>query len=446
MKPNIITFITRRNIREPRTFFLTFFFTAALLAACQKGEIPNLNTPVVDDVVQSATKEQLDNLAVGLESSMRFTLNTYFDDVSILGREIYRFSGSEPRYTTELMGQGELDNNTFYITNPWASRYRAVRQAHIMMDAVANAAYLSAEQKKGYNGFAKTVMAHQLLMNLTLTYENGIRTDVKNPSQLGPIKPNQEALTDIAALLDEGKADLTGSTISFPISTGFTGFSTPAGLIQFNRALAARVAVYRQQWAAALTALNESFFDLNGSFSRGVFHVFSSASGDQLNNLFLQQNNPGENRLAHPSYAADISPGDDRIQKATLRAAPVTVGGLTSNRDVWIYTSNTAPIAIIRNEELVLIYAEAKIQLNQFADGIVALNRIRTGHNIAAYAGAVNQAALINEMLRQRRFSLFAEGHRWVDMRRYNKLGELPNTRPGDKVWDKFPVPLTEAN
>ncbi|RPE12138.1 RagB/SusD family nutrient uptake outer membrane protein [Chitinophaga lutea] len=433
-------------MKPSNIIFLLLLSAAAILPACQKGEITNLNTPVADDLIKGATKEQLDNLAVALESSTRFTLNTYYDAVSILGREIYRFSGSEPRYTTELMGQGELNNNTFYITNPWASRYRAVRQANILIEAVGNAAYLTAEQKKGYTGFAKTIMAHQLLMNLTMTYTNGIRTDVKNAAQLGPIKPYPEALTDIAAILDEGKADLTGSNISFPISDGFAGFKTADGLVKFNRALAARVAVYRQQWAGALTALNESFFDLNGPHGRGIYHIFSGGSGDLLNNLFLQQNNPGENRLAYPTYATDIAPGDDRIGKATVRAAPVTTDNLTSNRDVWIYTSNTAPVAIIRNEELVLIYAEAKINLNQIPDAIVALNRIRTSHNVPVYVGAITQAALITEMLHQRRYSLFAEGHRWVDMRRYNRLNQLPNPRAGDKVWDKFPVPLTEAN
>lgn len=431
---------------KQHTIWLTILFTGSLLAACQKGEIPNLNTPVVGDIVEAGTKEQIDNLAVALESSMRFTLNTYYDDVSILGREIYRFSAAEPRFTTELMGTGELDNNTFYITNPWTSRYRAVRQANILIDAVTNSTFLSETQKKGYAGFAQTVMAYQMLLNLNLTYENGIRTDVKDPDQLGPIKTYPESLADIAALLDEGKASLTGSEIAFPLSDGFTGFKTPAGLLQFNRALAARVAVYRQQWAMALTALNESFFNLNGALYLGVSHAFSSASGDQLNGLFLPQNNPGENRLAHPSYAADITPGDDRIGKATLRAAAVTTDGLTSNRDVWIYTTNTSPVYIIRNEELVLIYAEAKLNLNALPDAIVALNRIRIAHNLPVYGGASNQGALLTEMLRQRRFSLFAEGHRWVDMRRYNLLAQLPNTRPGDKVWDKFPIPLTEAN
>jgi hypothetical protein len=414
------------------------------LGACQKGEIPNLNTPVASEIITNGTKEQIDNLAVAMESGMRPTLNTYFDAIGIQGREIYRFSGSEPRYTTELMGTSPLDNNTFYTTNPWASRYRVVRQANILMDAVNASSRLSANEKKGYLGYAKTVMAYQLLIALNMQYTNGIRTEVKDPNNLGPIKGYPESLADIAAMLDEGKADLTGSEIVFPVSV--VTDVTPAKLLQFNRALAARVAIYRQQWAAALTALNESFFDLNGDFNRGYVHIFSANSGDLLNPVFLPQNNAGEQRLAHPSYATQITPGDDRIGKATLRAAPASLDGLSSNRDVWIHRTNTAPIYIIRNEELILIYAEAKINLTQIPDAIVALNRIRTGHNLTPYAGAGTQAALITEMLHQRRYSLFAEGHRWIDMRRYGRLNQLPLDRPGDKVWDKFPIPLPESN
>jgi len=47
-------------------------------------------------------------------------------------------------------------------------------------------------------------------------------------------------------------------------------------------------------------------------------------------------------------------------------------------------------------------------------------------------------------MLNQRRYSLFGEGHRWIDMRRYNRLNTLPIDRPGDDVWEEFPIPATE--
>lgn len=417
-----------------------------LAAACQKGEIPNLNTPQTDVIVINPTKGELNNLVTGTESGMRFTLGTYYDAIGVIGRDIYRFSGSEPRFTSELLGGGSstLDNNTFYLTNPWASRYRVVRQTNILLEGAANSTAVTEAERKGYLGFAKTIQAYQLLLNLNMTDANGVRIDVTDIYNPGPFVQKAPALDAIAQLLDAGKADLTGASVAFPLSPGFAGFTDAAGLIKFNRALAARVAVYRQQWAAALTALNESFFDLNGSFATGIYHQFGTGANDQLNPAFIAQNQSGEVRVAHPSYAADITAGDDRIGKATLRTSAASQSGLSSNRDVWVYTSNTAPIPIIRNEELILIYAEVKIQQNAFPDAIVALNRIRIGHGIPAYAGLSTQAALINEMLRQRRYSLFYEGHRWIDVRRYNMLNTLPLDRAGDDVWDKFPIPQNE--
>lgn len=149
--------------------------------------------------------------------------------------------------------------------------------------------------------------------------------------------------------------------------------------------------------------------------------------------------------MAHPSFAEDIAANDDRINKATLRNSTASIpAGLSSNRDVWVYTSSTAPIPIIRNEELILIYAEANIQLNNSGEAIKALNVIRTKHGLGNYGGAQTKAALIDELLYERRYSLYFEGHRWIDLRRYNKLDELPIDRPGDDIWTEFPLPVTE--
>ncbi|MBC7850889.1 MAG: RagB/SusD family nutrient uptake outer membrane protein [Chitinophagaceae bacterium] len=413
--------------------------------SCKK-EYANLNSPTVEDYLKDASKDQLNGLVTGALSGMRNNEAAYLDAVSVIGREIYRFSSADPRFVTELLGSESttLNNTGFYLTNPWASRYRVIKNTNVLIEAATNSTQVSEAEKKGYTGFAKTIKAYELLLNLNLTYNNGVRVEVSDPNNLGPILDYDQSILAIATLLDEAKADLTGSSVVFTLTPGFTGFSDVAGFVKFNRALAARVAVYRKEWAAALVALNESFFAINGDFNLGVSHQFSTGSGDQLNPAFFPQDQNGEIRLAHPNYATDILPGDDRISKATLRTAAASNTGLSSNRDVWVYTSSTSPIPIIRNEELILIYAEAKIKLGAFPDAIIALNRIRTAHNIAVYAGAVNEAALINEMLYQRRYSLFFEGHRWIDMRRYNKLNELPIDRPGDDVWSAMPIPSTE--
>ncbi len=280
-------------------------------------------------------------------------------------------------------------------------------------------------------------------MNLNLTYTNGIRVNVTNPNNLGPYVSYTAGLAAITSLLDSAQTAFTNATVSFTLA-GFAGFSDAPGLNQFNRALAARVDVYQKNWQTALNDLNTSFFSLNGSFNTGVYHEFGTGSGDQLNPVFIPQNQTGEVRLAHPSYEADIEAGDDRAGKATIRTSPASLSGLTSDWDLWVYTSSTAPIGIIRNEELILIYAEANIQLDNLSAAVNAINIIRTGHGLPVYSGAVTASALITEMLFQKRYSLFFEGHRWIDLRRYNLLSTLPIDRPGDQVWTLFPLPVTE--
>ena len=435
---------------------ITSFLLAVTLFSCKK-EYESLNGPSVEDYVKNATPAQLNSLVTGSLSGMRNNENTYLDDVGVIGREIYRYSNADPRFTSDLLGYGKttLNNTGFYITNPWSSRYRTVKNCNVLIEAATNSTLIADNERKGYLGFAKTLKAYELLLNLNLTYSNGIRVDVADPNKLGPILGYNESITAIASLLDEANADLSGATINFPMP-GFDGLNDAAGFAKVNRALAARVAVYREQWADALTDISQSFFSLAGGFYTGAFEVFSTSSGDILNPVYVGQNQNGEVRLAEPHFTTEILPGDDRINKATLRDAPASKDGLTSDRDVWVYTSSTAPIPIIRNEELILIYAEAKIQTNDFNAAVTALNVIRKGHNLPNYSGVVAHDPLINEMLYQRRYSLYFEGHRWIDMRRYGMLHPNPakgipglpiaRTEPTDRdnVWDEFPLPSTE--
>jgi hypothetical protein len=111
----------------------TFIAMVALLPSCRK-EIGSLNSPIIEDYT-NASKAQLNNLVSGTESGMRNNYAMYLDVVGLIGREMYRFSQADPRYLSDLLGAGTavLDNNTFYLTNPWASRYRVVKNCNILI-------------------------------------------------------------------------------------------------------------------------------------------------------------------------------------------------------------------------------------------------------------------------------------------------------------------------
>jgi hypothetical protein len=418
-----------------------------LLASCKVDPIKDPNNPSPDVVAVNATLGDIQTLVDGAESGMRIDMNFYYDDVSVIGREYYRFSTSDPRFTSDLLGKESavLDNNTFYITNPYAARYRTIKNTNILIDAITNTkAPISDQQRKAGVAYAKTVQAYQLLLVYNLLYANGIRVDVKDPDKLGPFLSQQQSIDAIFNLLNEANADLKGNNVNFPFTT--TLFSSNASeFSKFNRALAARVAIYRKDWAAANTALSESFFDLNGDLKAGVYHLYSAAGGDLLNPMYFAPNSNGETRVVQPGFVTEAEPGDTRVAaKASLRDLPGFQDDLESNYDFSLYKTNTDPIPIIRNEELILIYAEVKAQTGDPTEAVKAINIIRNAAGLPNYSGATDKDSLITEILKQRRYSLFGEGHRWIDLRRYDLLSTLPIDRTGDDVWQQFPIPANE--
>ncbi len=438
-----------------RHIYKILFLAAIALAgtSCEVQEFDDLNGAEVSSFEESLSRGDLQDLVGGILYSSRLSLGTYYDDCGVIGREYWRFSGSDPRFTTDLLGGGSavLDNNTFYITNPWAGRYRTVKNANLILEFFENqdlSAQFTAQEITATKGFLKTFIGYELLLNLNLTYDNGIRVDVADANDLGPVVSRTDALAAIKAMLDEGATDLSngGSDFPFFLSGGFAGFDDPSSFRQANRAIAARVAAYRGNMGEVLNALNDSFFTLDGSnLFEGIFYTFSEDQRDFVNPLFISVagSSAAQARVVTPSFIAAANPDDERLSKVVQLAEPITLDDLSNDYILFRYKSNSDAIPIIRNEELILLYAEANISINP-SETVNALNIIRASAGLTAYTGPTDSAALTDEMLRQRRYSLFAEGHRWIDMRRYGRLDQLPLARPDDNVWEEFPIPLTE--
>jgi starch-binding outer membrane protein, SusD/RagB family len=175
--------------------------------------------------------------------------------------------------------------------------------------------------------------------------------------------------------------------------------------------------------------LGQSFLDLTGNLNKGLNFIFSTAANDITNGLFHVPNSSGAPFVVFNEVIAGAEAGDTRIFGAGAKVAPRTdprqSGAFTSTHEVKMFAGNTSSASIIRNEELVLMYAEAKAQTSDFPAAKTALDLIRTTYGLPAYSGALTLPALIDEILKQRRYSLFFEGHRWFDMRRYNRLAQI---------------------
>jgi starch-binding outer membrane protein, SusD/RagB family len=417
---------------------LSVLFMAIVLLlgfSCTVEDGKDLNGPETSSISEGLSRPELPQVVSGILSDMRDRLNTQIDVLSVVGRDYWRHQSSDPRWTGDLM-TGTLDDNAFYITTPYAAKYAVVKECNLLLEGLdaTTEAFTDAE-KAAIRGFANTIKAYELLSVLSMLYQNGIRTDVSDPNNLGAFESFDGALTSIIGLLDTAAADLT---------TGGDVSPNPLGVsyLEFNRAITARAAAYQGNYPLVLSALADSFMDLNGDLYAGAYYQFSAAGSDALNQLFFALNSTASNaRIAHPDFVNSAEAGDTRADKAVMRDAELNIADLTpGTHDVYIYQSSVDPVGMIRNEELILLYAEANMVTDP-TEAETAINIIRTAAGLADVApGTVDEDRLLYE----RRYSLFAEGHRWIDMRRFNRLDELVIDRTGDNIVTQFPIPQNE--
>ncbi|SOD81369.1 RagB/SusD family nutrient uptake outer membrane protein [Spirosoma fluviale] len=405
------------------------------------------NFPSVGSVTNNATKGQLDALAVGQFSLARNGLSSYLQVVGTIGKELFNFNTTESRWMTELNGLRPIDNSAFY-NRATTDFGLPVRQANIVIASLNATTSVTDQQKNGYRGMANTFKGLAYLYMLNAQGSNGVRLSVEDPFKPSKAATYAESLTGIAKILDDGASQLdqAGASFAFPVPAGFNGFNTPATFKQFNRALALRVAIYQADWAKAATLLSQTFYSASGSLTAGPQYTFSPTPPDFANPLI----NTATIRIVGIQKMWDeIEAGDKRIAKVRVLADPATYSSgvtYTTKYIQNIYNSGTDPVPIIRNEELVLIAAEIAAQQNNAAEATKNINIVRTAAGLPAYAGATTKDALINAILKERMYSLFYEGHRWVDMRRYNKLGEIALPVSTMKVLERLEKPVAEVN
>jgi len=438
------------------------------IAACSADRlvIPNYNQPTTEGVGKDPQGVQL--LASGILDGTRDGMAGMNRDFGVFGREAYNYFPTDGRfisnYLNGILGPQRLDPAGFAVGN-WTNRYQNQRNA-VQLAALANTTALSAEQKSAVAGFAKTFRGLELLYVIMGRDTLGAPVDIPDdPNSPAPFVSRDSVYKFISATLDEAAANLQAGGTSFPFTlhTGFAGFDTPASFLQFNRAIAARVLVFRGSlgcaacYTQALTAVAASFASPVGGatsqadLDKGVYNIYSTQAGDTPNsNSFAQDNYI----FAHASIQTDAQSGGSGIDARYTRkivplGSPVSPPqnlNIPATLRFSVYPTNTTPAPIIRNEELMLIRAEANIFTNNFATALQDINNVRSVSGGLGPAAFATQAAGLTALLYERRYSLLLEGQRWNDNRRFGLLNLLPIDQAGQFVAKVMPIPQAECD
>ena len=430
---------------------LTAGLVATVFTACDLT-VPDFNNPSVEDLQNNPTSAAIAAAAQGLLFDTRLTAADMVQWVGAFGREVYPMAPTGSSLPGSV--RDPWTQTLFVGTQVWAEAYKNIRNANLLLDALG-AAELPEPDKAAVRGFAKTVQAYDLLhiavTRRVLGAPIAVGSDPNEPP--APIVSEAEVYGHVVGLLDEAYGELQ-SGISFPfgVTAGLANFSTPGDFARLNRAIKARAEVHRSNWSAALQAVVESFVGTNMPLAYGAQHSWSVNSGDLVNPANRPDLLWANTRFRNEAQArADGSP-DLRFQNKFKVVPAYQLLEVSSDLQYTLYESPSAPFVWVKNEELILIRAEANLAMGNRAAAIEDINFVRVNSGGLEplpdpYTGSDDE--LLDELLYNKRFSLVFEwGHTWIDMNHYGKLLEIPVLGPpsaDQRLHDAMPYPLSEC-
>jgi hypothetical protein len=446
---------------------------ALVAAGCKDNPVANpIDAPTVDALSGGLTRTSLQQLATGVTAQDREGFNTsgYLIIPEIYARDVYRIDASEPRWVLETLA-GNPDPGSFAGGGGFTDFFVAIRSANTILLALQtpDPSQFTAAEANAARGFFRTMKALDYYRVLELRDTVGIPIQTDDPAEVTAIRCKTAVLTFIAALLDSGNADFTaagGTTVlPFKLPTGMsTGrdYNVVSNLILFNRGLKGKVNFYRAldrtnpQAALYQTAINELTEALGGAapgavpasqMPVGVYYKFVPGGSENEANL------RSDSRIGlHPLIRDSVQVGDTRgskIVNRTLLQGNNISTTLTASFAVPSSANEALPIPLLKDEELVLLRAQAEIGAGQLAAATLDINSVRTQYGLLPHVTFASQAAAIDAVLYEKRYSLLFEGpQRLVDLRGYGRLNgtyfrqEL-STDPFNAA---MPIPRAELN
>jgi len=418
-------------------------------------------------------KSQLTNIAVfdNYETANAALMNIYakIRDTGILTGINTGISNELGNYTDEITAYGTASNSSmqFYnnailptssiITGYWNSTYNQIYAANALMDGVENSKNLSAGEKKQLQGEALFIRA------LAHFYLVGLFGDVPYITATDYLQNSTVTKTPSATVYQNISTDLQNAVLLLPENYSSPERIRPNKLV--CKALLARVYLYIKSYAEAANeasaVLNQTDLfsleqDLNKVFlipsKETIWQLQSVAAGQNTKeaSIFIFQAGPPTTIALNPVLVNSFTTGDLR---KTSWIKSVTKGTITWYHAFKYKEQNSTAVSkeysiVLRLAEMYLVRAEARAYQGDLIGAKEDLNKIRNRAGLAQTT-ASNKDEILNAILQERRWEFFTEhGHRFFDLKRFNKLDtELTPVKSGWNSSDSlFPIPQNELS
>lgn len=421
-----------------RYIFILLF--AAALSSCHKFLDVQPASAVSDD--QTITdKASAENAVRGSYRSLSATgyYGATFQFDALLSGNALTYTQSGASLLQFIYHTLTADNND--LKTVWAAIYKVVNQANFIIakvpdikDATLTQAYRNQLLGEGYFiralayfDLARTFGGVQLFLDPTY----------KVSDKSGKLRSTQ-ADTYAQALSDLNAAEpLLPATTVRDRATKKTVW-----------ALRSRLELYLQQWAQAEADAGKLIADSANYKLVTPYNTFFTKTNTTESVFELSYSIAYPNPMfSNWKSGGNYVPNDSVKQLLTdpavggNRSALISVNGTKVLGMLYPQSNGTDPVYVIRIAELWLIRAEARAQQDDLSGALADLNAVRArAGTSAAVAGTKDEVLAAIE--RERRVEFALEPHRWFDLVRTGRAGDVLNVTDARRY--VFPIPAPE--
>jgi hypothetical protein len=403
---------------------------ALAVTACDL-DLTDPNNPTEADVLE--TISGVLQVAVGLQAEYGNELVDPIYVPALIADEVGAGGGTFQYIQQIDVGGTEFDNAVGSSEAPWAGQYDVVQIANVLI-AEAPDVGMGEATLSGVLALAKTYKA-MAFGNLLMIFER-IPVDV-DPNDPSPEFTTREAgIERVFSLLDEARQHLQ----SQPASETFNSEILAPGLDlpELVEAMTARYALAFGRYSEAGSAAARV------NLGEMSYFTFTANDVNPLWNLWVNGGNSTEMR-PEDAFRLEAEAGDQRV---AYWATEADVQGANVALDEHVhYGARDASVPAVFPDEMRLIMAEVAARSGNLGNAIDLINDVREPctspfDEPVACLPALDaedlptQAAVLDQILTERRYELFALGLRWNDLKRFGETVK----------YNYMPVPQSECD
>ncbi|ROI02525.1 RagB/SusD family nutrient uptake outer membrane protein [Chryseobacterium sp. G0240] len=444
------------NIIKSTYIILVSFLIMNMFVSCEKMlevDVPTHELPsdIIFEDVQTANSalaglyaKMRDNAPLAANGSGAL-LGIYTDDLDYYANPV-------SNATFDLFNNTQIDTNTT-VSSFWSESYEVIYIANSIISGCDSSLALPTSEKNRIKGEAL------LARSLILLYLQQIFGDIPYP-----ISTDYTINQVLGKTASDQVLIQLANDVNLSISLLPNEYRSAERIFLNKKAgelILAKIYMIQQRYTEAEILLKGIVSDPRYVFEQDLTKVFTKTGKHII--WQLKPQNGAATKESTLYYFGNVAPSLYALSGALAQSFVASdlrktnwTASSTFNGNTWLRSSkyknrlpgnDTEYSIVFRLEEAYLLLSECYLQQNRLNEALPYVNATRQRASLVPLGQPISKENLLNEIILENRHEFFAEmGHRFLDLKRINRLNSLIPIKPNWKSYHLlWPIPQKEV-